>query len=424
MRMRDASRMLTMTVLVLAAFLIVGCSKSVSNPGGTPDTNIPAPPTNIRCTVIGDSMISLAWQDNSTNEDGFEIQQSVGLVLNFTTLLATEADVVSAPVGDLSPDSVYYFRVRAFNSHGASEFTPSIRFTFGSPVVSLMRVLGPPLEGPALCVTFDCDSRYVLSGWGDYNARSWLVSDGSLTRTYTGNTNLVQSIASSPVSKYFATASTDGYVRIWNLSAPGIHAQLDQTNGRPNSIAYSPVTGNLAVAGANSVVIWNTEQDVIVKSLHDTLAPGCLAYSPKGERLAVSYGEYIYVWMVDDSLVVSKIYASANCLAFSPDGEQLAIASGDSIIQVWNPSASPCKIADLIGHHGPVYAVEFNPDGRYIASASWDYSVIIWNAQDFRPLQQLSGHDYCVYDLAFSPDGRYLASASGDRTIGIWGPFN
>lgn len=105
-------------------------------------------PTNLSATAVSTGQINLAWDDNSSNEDGFRIERKIG---SFDTPgVVTTIDI---PVpgtntysdSGLAPDTRYYYRVRAYNvSTGNSHYSnvahalttivsyapPSWRFTY------------------------------------------------------------------------------------------------------------------------------------------------------------------------------------------------------------------------------------------------------------------------------------------------------
>lgn len=88
----------------------------------SPAPVLPNPPTNLNATVSSASQINLGWTDNSTNETGFRIERSTDNV-NFTEIAVTGPDITSYSNTGLTVNTIYYYRVRAFNDGGNSAFS-------------------------------------------------------------------------------------------------------------------------------------------------------------------------------------------------------------------------------------------------------------------------------------------------------------
>lgn len=80
----------------------------------------PATPSNLTA-VASSSLAVLNWTDNSTNEDGFKVERGTD-GQNFSQVASTTANVISYADGPLS-SGTYYFRVRAFNGGGNSDYS-------------------------------------------------------------------------------------------------------------------------------------------------------------------------------------------------------------------------------------------------------------------------------------------------------------
>jgi alpha-tubulin suppressor-like RCC1 family protein len=74
-------------------------------------------PSGLSATAVSFTQIDLSWQDNSNNEDGFEIERSTNGI-TYTLLTTTNANVTSYSDTNLIPSITYYYRVRAFNTIG------------------------------------------------------------------------------------------------------------------------------------------------------------------------------------------------------------------------------------------------------------------------------------------------------------------
>jgi hypothetical protein len=76
----------------------------------------------VGCTLVGDAPAKLAWQDNSTNEDGFEIERAVNGG-SFAALTTVGANVVAHEDKTVTEGNKYDYRVRAFNKGGKTAYT-------------------------------------------------------------------------------------------------------------------------------------------------------------------------------------------------------------------------------------------------------------------------------------------------------------
>lgn len=81
---------------------------------GTPGGNPPAAPDNLIATAVSSSQIDLTWDDNSGDEDSFEIDISADGI-NFTNFASVGADITGYSDKGLSADTLWYYRVWATN---------------------------------------------------------------------------------------------------------------------------------------------------------------------------------------------------------------------------------------------------------------------------------------------------------------------
>ena len=67
--------------------------------------------------------LQLTWADNSQDENGFDIERKVSTTGEFLALATVSADTTSYTDTNLSNDTTYCYRVRAFNSIGGSLYS-------------------------------------------------------------------------------------------------------------------------------------------------------------------------------------------------------------------------------------------------------------------------------------------------------------
>jgi predicted esterase/fibronectin type 3 domain-containing protein len=109
-----------------------GCPSAYSNPVAVTynaEGNMQAP-TNLQAIARAPQAISLSWQDNSNNENGFELYRSTGP--NGPWQLAQQVGInqQQATEGELQAGVRYYYQLRAVNNSGGSAYTTASAKTF------------------------------------------------------------------------------------------------------------------------------------------------------------------------------------------------------------------------------------------------------------------------------------------------------
>jgi len=85
----------------------------------------PLAPSSLVGSAVSRSQINLSWKDNSTNEAGFRIECSTN-GSTWTQIGTVGSNIRTYSSTGLRTGTTYYFRVRAFNSGGASAYTARV----------------------------------------------------------------------------------------------------------------------------------------------------------------------------------------------------------------------------------------------------------------------------------------------------------
>ena len=107
---------------------------------------VPNAPTNLSGTAVSSSEIDLTWNDNSDNEDGFKIERKEEGGTYSEVASLPENTTIYKDTG-LSADTTYYYRVKAFNSKGESNYSNEISIkTESAPAEQTVIKLQPDNE--------------------------------------------------------------------------------------------------------------------------------------------------------------------------------------------------------------------------------------------------------------------------------------
>jgi hypothetical protein len=109
----------------------LGCL-SADSPGMLVTTasgaGVPAIPGNFFAGATSTSSVTVSWIDRATNETGFELFRTTTAGIGYRLVASIPSNTSGSPVtyvdNGLIPNTTYYYRLRAVNNTGGSEYTP------------------------------------------------------------------------------------------------------------------------------------------------------------------------------------------------------------------------------------------------------------------------------------------------------------
>jgi Fibronectin type III domain len=156
-------------------------------------TTPPAAPSNVNATPVSSTAVDVAWLDNSTAEDGFRIERSVGSQGPWTLVTTTSANATSYHDVSLTTEQMVCYRVTAFSTSGTS-------------VPSSADCTTPPAAPENLTATSPSDG-FIDLAWAD---RSGAEDGYEVERSgQIGVWGLIALLPANSVGYRDATVSTD-----------------------------------------------------------------------------------------------------------------------------------------------------------------------------------------------------------------------
>lgn len=152
-----------------------GILKDLGWPGGC--VSVPGAPSNLSALALSQTQIKLTWNDNSSDESGFKVERSPDGSTAWSQIGATVANTAVYTDTNLTCNTPYYYRVRAYNSSGDSTYSNTANATTSAclpaPDVAIQKqALGSNLR-PGDPVTFTLS----ISNLGNKVASQVVVTD-------------------------------------------------------------------------------------------------------------------------------------------------------------------------------------------------------------------------------------------------------
>jgi WD40 repeat protein len=217
--------------------------------------------------------------------------------------------------------------------------------TYDPPDIAGVNDVAYAPDGKTLAECDENGNVYLLdTGNGQWLAQHFTDPVGDQAKSY-----LIQ-VAFSPDGKTLAAADEAGNVYVWRLSggAPLVIKGKASFTYPTQLFAFSPDGGTLAVALQGGVQLWDLHSRTLSGRLDDDGTPDSVAFSPAGGALAVGDEDgNLDLWDLASRQVTTADSSGSGWaeLKFSPDGQTLAALDGGlsqvSLYHISYPGTSP-----------------------------------------------------------------------------------
>ena len=200
-------------------------------------------PSNLTATSISSSQINLTWQDNSSDETGFEIERKTGSG-SYSQIATVGVNITSYSDTFLSCGTTYYYRVRAYTAVANSDYSNEASATTcqscddGNPCTIDTCIDGECVHTPA---DLDGDGYTVCQGDLDDNDNT--VYPGAPELCDGKDNDCDGTIDEGVKTTYYRDADNDGYgdpnVTTQSCTQPSGYV-LDNTDCNDNAFIAHP----------------------------------------------------------------------------------------------------------------------------------------------------------------------------------------
>ena len=293
----------------------------------------PASPTNLIACGI-ENEISVVWNDNSNNETGFILERKTGSSGTYSNLATINADINYFYDTNISFGTIYYYRVYAYNSGGASQSY--------SNEDSAIALSSPSITSPSDGTTLETNS--VNLQWSSVNgAGNYLITMG----TSPGDTSILNDYAVNNNSYTINSLNNGTYY--WNV--------------RANNDTYGGVSS--PSSSKHFIVIIPSQTD------RHALLVGIDHYSQ-------SYGAGDLPSCVNDANGVRDIMMLGDTLNRWPSGNLQSLTDGQAtksaIRSELQSLASQSVAGDIVVYFQSSHGGQYSGTNTYLCTYNADYS--------------------------------------------------
>jgi WD40 repeat protein len=273
-------------------------------------------------------------------------------------------------------------------------------------------------NGEIKSIAFVPGKREFFTSGFDGKVLRWNLDDKeqNLQVIYSG-TEIIEVLSVSPDAGWLAFGGHNSVIRLIPLKGNNLGYELKGHTGKIKSLIFSYDGKYLYSASLDGKVLkWDLSARTSKNVSTDLLEINSIDISSSGNYLAgVSNDGKVLVWNPEknaDNFRIETAGKVIKTVRFKPGENTLAIGYTDGYVELWDISSKE-KIAEIKAHTAEVNDIRFNNKYFQMATASSDGTLKLWDTRDLTtPPINFTDNDGFVMVMEFSPDGQLIVSGT------------
>jgi WD40 repeat protein len=281
--------------------------------------------------------------------------------------------------------------------------------------------------GEIKSIAFVPGKREFYTSSGDGKVLKWnLDSKDQKLQVIDSGSVIVEILSVSPDAAWIACGGRNSIIKMIPLKGTSLGYELKGHTGKIKSLVFSFDGKYLYSASLDGKVLkWDlsarTSKDIVTEKMLIT----SIDISSNGSYLAgVSNEGKVLVWNPDKSADNFRIETQGKVIKtvrFKPDENTLAIGYTDGYVEIWDVAGKK-KISEIKAHTAEVNDIRFNIKQYQMATASSDRTLKLWDTRDLTtPPINFTDNEGFVMVIGFSPDGQVVVSGTYENNNNLVG---
>lgn len=324
-------------------------------------------------------------------------------------------------------------RISAGGQVFAAAWSPSGRMIAGGGKGKFLTVWDANSAKPAYQLTGSSDDvascaflsdKMLISAGASGILRAWEIEATRSIRSQQAHSQHIVQVLVSPSGTWYATASWDKTVKVWNLQHKTKFA-LAEGSQAITAITLTKDERLLAAAyWDGSVRIWNMDSGDKVDEFqaHDSSQVGCGLVDGDKFLVTADQAGNLRAWDMAEMGVEryhNKHGGEVYSVQYTPDNLKIVSTGYDGQLKIWD-RAERRETGFMCCHDGPATACAVSRDGRLWATGSAEGAIKVWDVEQQNLDCTLSAHRHLVSTLVFPPYEGKLVSSSWDLKVRFW----